>query len=96
MRVVAKRALPIFQRTVDMGFFQAEILFAVAGVADIVADFLENELGDDPVAEVATFAFFFFRHRMDILHRKIFLLEFGMAIKTVLTRECLSFDRRPA
>ena len=92
MRIVAERALPVFQHAVDMGLGQAELLLAVAGVADPVADFLEYELGDDPVAEVTTFTFLFFRHRMDMFHRKIFLLEFGMAGKAFLLRERLSFE----
>ena len=96
MGIVAERALPVFQRSMDMGLGQAELLFAVAGVTNLIADFLENELRDNTVTKVAAFAFLFLRHRMDIFHRQVFLLEFGMAGKTVLLRKCLSFDRGPA
>lgn len=96
MRVVAERALPVFQHAVDMGLGQPELLFAVAGVTNLIADILENELGDDAVTKVAAFAFLFLCHRMDVLHRKIFFLEFGMAVKAFLLRERLFFDRGAA
>lgn len=80
VRVMAERTLPIFQRCVNMSLVGPDLLLAVTGIAGLIPDILQNELGDDAVAEMAILAFFFFDDNVHIFHRKIFLLEFSMAV----------------
>lgn len=92
MRIVTERTLPRLQRRVDIGLGHADLLFAMTSIADLVADLLEHELGHDPVTKMAALAFLFLRHLVDMFHRKILLLELGMAVQTILFRERLSFE----
>jgi hypothetical protein len=90
--IMAERALSSsLQGCVNMCLVHPDLFFGMACVADLVPDILENELGDNAVAEVAILAFLFFYDRVHIFHRKVLLCKLGMAIKTVLPHKRLFF-----
>ena len=49
-----------------------------------VSILLEKQLADYPVTEVAILAFLLFHDAMDILHRKVLVGKFGMAVHAIL------------
>ena len=81
---MAERALTVFQGRVNMGLVRSDLFLAMAGIADLIPDLFENELGDDAVAKMTVLALPFLDDRMHILHGKIFFRKFSMAVKAIL------------
>ena len=70
VRVMARGAFPARQCGVNIGLVHPDFLLAVAGVADLVALFLEDQPRNDPVADMALLAFFLLGHGVHIFHRR--------------------------
>jgi hypothetical protein len=84
MRVVAEDAFSLLECGVDIGLVQSDLFPAVAGIADLIAFFLKDELGDKPVPQVTLFAFLLLDQRMDVFHAK------GLVRKFLVTVQALS------
>lgn len=74
MRIVTGRALPLAHGAVDALLVQTQIFLAMAGEADLVPRFLQQQLGNDAVRQVAFLAFLLLDHRMNmLLGQKVFV-----------------------
>jgi hypothetical protein len=82
VRVMARGAFPPRQYGVNVGLVHPDFLLGVAGVADLVAVFLEDQPRNDPVANVALLAFLSWSRHAHIssenIDRRIF-----MAVETL-------------
>jgi hypothetical protein len=87
VRIMALSAFPSPQGRMHAGLIRAYFIFAVAGVADLVAFFLQEKLGNQTMPEVAFFAFPLFDDRMHIFHRQIFLCKFLVAVEAFFARK---------
>ena len=56
---MATGAFPAFECAMHEGFVHPDFLFGVALVADLIACFFQQQLGNDAVSEVAILTFFF-------------------------------------
>jgi hypothetical protein len=89
MGVMAGRAFPCFQGSMDMRLIQANFRFVVAPEAEIVAGPLEHQLGDDAMAHVALFTFLFLDNFMNAFQGHILVSELLMAVQALLADKFL-------
>jgi len=83
VRVVAEGASSSLECGVDVCLVQANLVPAVAGVADLISFFLKDQLGDQPMPQVALFALLFFDQRMDVFHAKVLICKFFVTVQTI-------------
>jgi hypothetical protein len=67
---------------VDLPLGQAHFLLAVAGIAEIIARFLQEQRGDLAMPKMTVLAFFLLDDRVDGLHAEILTGELRMAVQT--------------
>lgn len=82
MGIVALGAFPLLESAMDIGFIHANRLLGMALQAKRIAGFLEQQLGNDAMAEVAVMALAFPGHRMHTFFGKIGLGKFFVTIET--------------
>ena len=68
MGVMTLTAFPSLQSSMDIRFIHPYLILTVAGIADFVAFFLEDELRNQSVPEMAILAFLVFDGCMDCFH----------------------------
>ena len=81
VRVVARGAFSRFQDRVDVGLVQPDLLLGMAGVAQFVPVLFQQELGNDPVPEVAIFALPFLHAGVQGLEGEVFLGKLLVAVE---------------
>ena len=84
MGVMALRTLARLQRRMNVLPVQTGLGRSVAFQADLVAVFLEQQLGHPSMPEVAVLTFFLLDDRKQILLRKILRFKFCVAVQTLL------------
>lgn len=77
----------LFERRMHVSGIELQILNRVAGVAKLVPFLLQEELTDDPVAEMAVLTLSVFHAGMDVLHREILVRELLVAVEAFLALE---------
>jgi hypothetical protein len=87
VRVVAGDAFAGRKGGVHPGPVQPDLLLRMAGEAKVVPLFFQEQLGNDPVPEVAVLAFPVFHTRVHAFEGEIFLREFFMAVEASLPLE---------
>jgi len=94
--VMALRASPPLQHGMDIGLVHPDSLRGVALKADLIAFFFQKKLGNDPVPQMASFAFFLLDYRVYILHREVLIRKLLVAVETILLSEAHFSHGRPA
>lgn len=90
MGVMALRTLATLERRMNIFPCQTDFGRCMAVQADFVALFLEQQLGNPSVAEMAVFAFFLLDDRMEVFHGKKLCFKFLVAVQTVLAGQLSS------
>ena len=57
----------------DTRLIQSDLLFTMAGIADFISLFFQDELGDQAMPEMTFFTFVFLDNFVDIFHPQILL-----------------------
>ena len=89
VRVVTGRALPALEAGVDVGPVQADLFLAVTGETELIAVFLEQQLRDDAVSEVALLAVPGLHAGMQVLQTENLFREVLVAVRAFLRFEFL-------
>jgi hypothetical protein len=87
MRIVAGNAFPLAHSGMDVALIQLQVLDLVAGVAEVIALFLQNELCHHPMAKMALLALFLRHHLVDVLSGKILIGKIRVAVQTAFLGE---------
>lgn len=84
MGIMTIRAFPCPHSRVHFSLVQSHFFYGMARVAKIILGFLQEQLGNLAVPEMAVLAFFLFHHLVHIFHAEILVGKFFMAIQTLL------------
>jgi|YelNatPaOPRAMG01_1025707.scaffolds.fasta_scaffold355771_1 hypothetical protein len=74
----------------NIGLLESKFVLGMAPIAEIIAFFLEKELGHETVPEVTFFAPFLPDDRVYLPHPQVSIRELLVAVKTGLRRKSLS------
>lgn len=91
---MAVDAFSFSQRSMNIFLIQPDLLCLMTGQTDLVAFFLQQQLGQDAVPQMACLAFLFFDDGMHILHGKVFAFKLGMAIQALFSDKLAGPHRR--
>jgi hypothetical protein len=95
VRIMALSAFPSPQGRMHIRFVHPDLFFAVAGIADFIPFFFQDQFGYETVPEMAVLAFLLFDGGMDVFHPHILLSKFLMAVEAPLAYKPSSSRRRP-
>ena len=95
MRVMTINALSLFQAGMYHGFVQSDVFVVMALEANLITLPFQQKLWQDPMSQVAIFAFFFFNDCVYILHWQVFGCKLGVALQALFARKLTRFKRRP-
>ena len=87
MGIMAESAIPFVQNSMDMRFIQPYLFFAMAGIADLIPLFLQEEFWNHPMPEVTVLAFLLFDNGVDTLHSEVLIRKFLVAVEAILPRK---------
>jgi hypothetical protein len=93
MRIMALNASSSLQGGVDIRFIHPYLIFTVAGIADVISFFFQNQLGHDAVPKMAVLALLVFDRSMNILHCHIFVGKLFVAVEAISAYKFLSCCR---
>jgi uncharacterized membrane protein YhaH (DUF805 family) len=89
MGVMTLNAFPPLQGRMHAGFVHPYFIFTVAGIADFVTFFFQNQFWNKTMTQMAIFAFFLFNNTVNIFHPKIFVRKLFVTIEAIFL--CKSF-----
>ena len=87
MRVMVLDAFPSLQSGMDTGFIHPDLIFTVAGIADLIPLLLHQEFRNHSVPEMTALTFLFLDDGMDTLHPEVLVSKFLVAIEAILARK---------
>jgi hypothetical protein len=89
--IVALDALSSLERGMNARFIHPYLIFTMAGIADFISFFFQNQFRNETMAQMAIFALFLFNNTVGVFHPQIFFHKLFVTIEAIFL--CKSLPR---